>query len=46
MSKTPGRLTRSGPRLGQHTDDLLRRWLDLDDAELTRLAEAGAIFQA
>jgi crotonobetainyl-CoA:carnitine CoA-transferase CaiB-like acyl-CoA transferase len=46
MGKSPGRLLHSGPRLGQHTDDLLRRWLELDDAELTRLAEAGAIFQA
>jgi formyl-CoA transferase len=31
------------PVLGEHTDEVLRDELGLDDAELTRLREAGAI---
>ena len=35
------RIERSAPDLGQHTDEVLRQLLKLDDAELARLAEAG-----
>jgi crotonobetainyl-CoA:carnitine CoA-transferase CaiB-like acyl-CoA transferase len=31
------------PRLGQHTDEVLREVLDLDDAALTGLRERGII---
>jgi crotonobetainyl-CoA:carnitine CoA-transferase CaiB-like acyl-CoA transferase len=43
MSSTPGSVRRPAPLLGQHTDEVLRERLDLDDAELARLRRAGAI---
>lgn len=46
FTKTPGRLRRSGPRLGQHTADILREWLGTEPAEIARLVEAGAVFDA
>jgi benzylsuccinate CoA-transferase BbsF subunit len=46
MTKTPGRARRAGPRLGEHTDEVLREWLGVDDAELTALERADAIFRA
>lgn len=46
MTKTPGRARRAGPRLGQHTDEILREWLGIDDAELTALERDDAIFRA
>jgi len=38
-----GRRARPLAGLGEHTDDVLRELLDLSDAEIARLREAGAI---
>jgi crotonobetainyl-CoA:carnitine CoA-transferase CaiB-like acyl-CoA transferase len=46
MSRSPGRLERSGPRLGEHTHDVLREWIDASDEELESWSESRAIFQA
>jgi crotonobetainyl-CoA:carnitine CoA-transferase CaiB-like acyl-CoA transferase len=44
LSATPGRMRRAGPRVGDHTDEILREWLSLGDDELAELSAAGAIF--
>jgi len=44
LSKTPGRVERGGPRVGEHTDIVLREWLGLELDELGQLEQAGAIF--
>ena len=46
LSATPGRYRCPGPRLGQHTAEILREWLGLDDDEIEDLVDAGAIFVA
>jgi crotonobetainyl-CoA:carnitine CoA-transferase CaiB-like acyl-CoA transferase len=46
MSRTPATVRRAGPRLGQHTDEVLREWLAIDDSELVALEAAGAAFRA
>ncbi|MEM8705889.1 MAG: CoA transferase [Actinomycetota bacterium] len=43
FGRTELRTAGPAPRLGADTRDVLRRWLALDDAELDRLAEAGAL---
>jgi crotonobetainyl-CoA:carnitine CoA-transferase CaiB-like acyl-CoA transferase len=43
FSATPIQYERPPPRLGQHTDEVLREELDLDAAELKRLRAAGVI---
>jgi formyl-CoA transferase/succinyl-CoA--D-citramalate CoA-transferase len=43
FTETPGTIRHAGPRLGQHTDDVLREVLDLDDAAIAALREAGAV---
>jgi crotonobetainyl-CoA:carnitine CoA-transferase CaiB-like acyl-CoA transferase len=43
LSETPGAVRRPAPLLGQHTAEVLRDRLGLDDAEITRLRDAGAI---
>ena len=45
-STTPGRSPVPPARLGQHTRDVLRRWLHVDDRELATLEASGAIFSA
>jgi crotonobetainyl-CoA:carnitine CoA-transferase CaiB-like acyl-CoA transferase len=45
-SKSPGRVPLPPARLGEHTRDILRRWLGLPDDELESLEESGAIFSA
>lgn len=45
MSVTPGRYARLGPRIGEHTDEILQRWLGADDDALARYASSGAIFR-
>lgn len=42
MSKTPPRHVLAPPVLGQHTDEVLADWLDLDDAAIADLADKGA----
>lgn len=37
LSKTPGRIAHLGPRLGQHTDEVLQDLLGLSDQELNEL---------
>ncbi|MBF5028791.1 CoA transferase [Micromonospora sp. ANENR4] len=43
LSRTPGRLRSVGPRLGEHTDEVLRQVLRLADDRITELRAAGAI---
>lgn len=45
-SKTPGAPSVRPARLGEHTRDVLSRWLGLPDAEMNTLEEEGAIFSA
>lgn len=45
-SKTPGTTPVPPARLGEHTRDILSRWLALPDAEMNALEEEGAIFSA
>lgn len=40
---TPGRTRWAGPELGQHTEEVLKQELGMDDAEIAKLREAGAI---
>lgn len=43
LSETPGAVRLPPPRLGEHTDAVLARDLQLDDAEIARLRRAGVI---
>lgn len=43
LSQTPGSVRHPGPALGEHNDEVYRGLLGLDDQEITRLREAGAI---
>ncbi len=42
-SKTPVAYDRPPPRLGEHTDQVLKELLDLSPAEVAALRESGAI---
>lgn len=42
LSRSPGRLRRPAPLLGEHTEEVLR-WLGLDQAHIVKLRAAGAI---
>ena len=44
LSKTPGGIDRVGPRVGQHTREVLRRWVDLSDADVDALVAAGVAY--
>lgn len=43
LSRTPGRITTLGPRLGEHTREVLGALLDLSPAELRELRESRVI---
>jgi crotonobetainyl-CoA:carnitine CoA-transferase CaiB-like acyl-CoA transferase len=43
LSRTPGGIARPSPCLGQHTEQILRDLLALDDGEMAALHEAGAL---
>jgi succinyl-CoA:(S)-malate CoA-transferase subunit B len=43
LSKTPGRIKHLGPRLGQHTEEVLRDLLGVDDQEIERLRNQRVI---
>ena len=43
LSRTPHVVTRSGPSLGEHNDEVLREVLGYDDERVVELAIAGAI---
>lgn len=42
LSDMPGYPTRSAPQLGQHTDEVLREWLDISAEDLAGLRARGA----
>jgi crotonobetainyl-CoA:carnitine CoA-transferase CaiB-like acyl-CoA transferase len=43
LSATPIPHDRAPPLLGEHTDEVLRSWLSLDEARLAALREAGVL---
>lgn len=43
LHSTPGKTTWAGPELGQHTNQVLREELGLDDSEIDRLRQSGAV---
>jgi benzylsuccinate CoA-transferase BbsF subunit len=45
LSKTPPRVTHGAPRLGEHSEEVLRDWLGVDEAGLTDLREAGGYWR-
>ncbi len=42
MSESPGRVQRRGPRLGEHSTEILTRWLGLGENEIRKLVDQGA----
>ena len=42
-SRTPGRVTRPGPLMGEHNDEIFGEWLGLSEAERATLAEKKII---
>lgn len=45
LSATPAAYRRQPPRVGEHSSEVLREWLDLADGELDELRASGAIAQ-
>ncbi len=43
LSETPGRVQSPAPMLGEHTDDVLREHLGLEETEIARLRRIGAL---
>ena len=43
LTGTPGRINWLGPALGAHTEDVLKDWIGLGEAEIAALRQAGAI---
>lgn len=43
LERTPGGSEWAGPKLGEHTEPVLRAWLDVDDATIERWAQQQVI---
>ena len=43
LSHTPGRIAHTGPRLGEHNDEVYRVLLGMDERELDELRSAGVV---
>ncbi|MBJ3778096.1 CaiB/BaiF CoA transferase family protein [Acuticoccus mangrovi] len=43
LSATPGAVESTGPKLGEHTDEVLRDWLNYDDARIAALRSGGIV---
>jgi crotonobetainyl-CoA:carnitine CoA-transferase CaiB-like acyl-CoA transferase len=43
LSRTPGRIEHAGPRLGEHTAEVLSEWLGMDEGDLQELKAQGVI---
>jgi CoA:oxalate CoA-transferase len=43
LSETPGAVREPAPLLGQHTDEVLQRYLGIGEADVTALRQAGVI---
>jgi CoA:oxalate CoA-transferase len=43
LSESPAAIRRPAPRLGEHTDEVLREWLDLPVARITALRADGVL---
>ncbi len=46
LSRTPGAVTAPAPRFAQHTRDLLKRYLGLNESDIAKLYETGALADA
>jgi benzylsuccinate CoA-transferase BbsF subunit len=46
MSSTPAHVVGRSPRLGEHTREVLGRWLGLDEAGFRGMLDGGAVWQA
>lgn len=43
LTRTPGRIERPGPRLGEHTEEILGGLLDVPDEEIKTLRQSGVV---
>jgi crotonobetainyl-CoA:carnitine CoA-transferase CaiB-like acyl-CoA transferase len=43
MAKTPARVRRRAPRLGEHTEQVLHEWLGIEAAEVRALTDRGIV---
>jgi len=43
MSKTPGRISKAAPLLGEHTEEILTDLLGYSEEEVASLQEQGAV---
>jgi crotonobetainyl-CoA:carnitine CoA-transferase CaiB-like acyl-CoA transferase len=43
LTKTPGTIRHAGPELGEHTNEVLKTWLDMNDAQLDTLRNSSII---
>lgn len=43
LSRTPGRIRHTGPRLGEHTDQILKELVGLEESEIGDLRAAGVV---
>ena len=43
LSKTPGRILKSGGKVGEHTREVLRELAQMSDADITRLDQAQVV---